>query len=495
MKHFIFTLILLGITNVLFAESVSYEIKNYDSDGDRFVLYAFGEAPSGSYVDFYNEFGATKGNRYNQIPRKQSAAFTLYGWQGCIINSITFNMCSNKSSGSFSISVAATNSDIFQMPVTDFNSSDWYGEWVSKDLGVYVDVFKAMTTSYEITPADTVEIAIKSGTQEGSVYIHRITIDYTPTTATTSNPMGYVYTKLGKNDTFAQGDMVILYRSGYAAGDIDTLVSNPYMDVYHVQSTSNVYEPALMYFTLNQQDDAWTLINQYNQALGAQGINHLVWDTANTTWHIALTFDGAEITNANTNCGIIKYNTPANSYARFSNYKTESSLPLPFLYKRVKQNEPIEANHITLGSTRRVVELCRQDTVVLKAQFSPSSTTDQRLQWHSSDNEVATVRDGIVHCHQAGTAIITATNGTISAECEIVAQQCESALENIQMPHTITINNQTIHLCLANATWVEIFSTDGKLITRTWAVSEFETTLKQGVYIIKLGVHTLKVSI
>lgn len=480
----------------LCANEVCYEIVEYDQDADRFTLKSFGEAPSGSSAEFYSEYGATTGNRYNQIPRNKSAAFYLDGWQGCIINSITFNMCSNNSKGALAITVTAGSVEIFKMPTTDFNDENWYGEWVSKDLGIYVDVTKAMSLNYEIQTDEEVEILIKGGTQEGSVYINRIAIDYTPVAATTESPLGYQYTKLDKNSTFEEGDMVIIYRSGYAAGNIDTSVTNPYMDVYGIASTSNVYEPELMYFTLGKEGEAWTFTNQYNQKLGAKTEKHLVWDTDNTSWNITLTYNGAEITNTNAGCGTIRYNTPTGSYARFSNY-TSNTLPLPFLYKRVKQNEPTQATAIQLNATKKSLTLC-QDTAVLKVAFTPKTTTDQRIVWEVSDESVATVRNGIVRPISKGTATVYArtTDGSnLEANCTIEVTECESALEVVEVTPPFYIENETLHFNLPKEQLVEIFTANGQLVASEKRKGAFQIALKTGVYIVRIAYQSIKITI
>ena len=478
------------------AEEACFEIVEYNKDADRFTLKSFGKVPSGSSAEFHNEYGATTGNRYNQIPRNKSAAFYLYGWQGCIINSITFNMCSNNAKGSLSVTITANDIELYKMPTIDFNDENWYGEWVSKDLGIYVDITKTMSTQHEIKPTEDIEILIKGGTQEGSVYINRITIDYTPINATTTSPMGYQYTKLTKNSSIEAGDVVILYRNGYAASDIDTLVANPYMDVYGVANTSNVYEPELMYFTLGKDEGKWTFTNQYNQKLGAKKEKHLVWDSANTTWDITLTYEGAEIANCNANCGTIRYNAPAESYARFSNY-TSKTLQLPFLYKRIKQNEQTKATSIQLNATSRTLKLC-QDTAILKATFTPKTTTDQRLTWEVSDESIATVRNGIIKLLAIGTTIVYArtTDGSdIEASCTINVVDCESALDVVEVSLPFQIENNTLHFSLVKEMAIEIFTTNGQLITSKKARGTFQITLKSGIYIVRIGEQIIKITI
>ena len=59
-------------------------------------------------------------------------------------------------------------------------------------------------------------------------------------------------------------------------------------------------------------------------------------------------------------------------------------------------------------------------TKTLTATPTPSNTTDT-LSWASSDENVATVADGVVTCVGVGSATITATCGTQTATCSITS--------------------------------------------------------------------------
>ena len=72
------------------AAEVVYRIVEFNKSTADFILAPCGEIPANSSVYFENEYGATIGNRYNQIPNKRKAVLYLEGWQGCTIKSITF---------------------------------------------------------------------------------------------------------------------------------------------------------------------------------------------------------------------------------------------------------------------------------------------------------------------------------------------------------------------------------------------------------------------
>lgn len=68
---------------------------------------------------------------------------------------------------------------------------------------------------------------------------------------------------------------------------------------------------------------------------------------------------------------------------------------------------PILAETITLDQTE--VEVPIGETFTLTATIYPDNTTDKTITWSSSNQEVATVEDGVVTCVGLGEATITAT--------------------------------------------------------------------------------------
>ena len=61
------------------AAEVVYKIVEYNKQTAEFEIAACGMVPRNSRVYFENEFGATTGNRYNQIPRNGAAAAAFAG--------------------------------------------------------------------------------------------------------------------------------------------------------------------------------------------------------------------------------------------------------------------------------------------------------------------------------------------------------------------------------------------------------------------------------
>ena len=400
------------------AAEVVYRIDGYNKTIQDFTIVASGLVPQDSWAYFENEYGATTGNRYNQIPRNRQASLHLVGWEGCTINGITLGMCSNNKAGQVGLAIYDGETMIYKTGTVDFADDSWFGQWVSKDLGVYVDINKQI--DIDAITAEDANITIKGGTSEGSVYVSYIAIDYdVDDDVKLESPMGWSYEKLGKKSTLNEGDKLMMFRNGCAAADIDGMEKSHYLDAIAVPSTSDVTEPEVLRFTLakSENKDFWTLTDQHGRMLGASSKQNLEWGGENTNWTIDLGYEGATITNEETNFGTMRYNAPVESYARFNLY-TSKTLELPFLYRRDKQNEPEIARSLTFDEAELTVGLDEKN-VALKPTISPKTTTDKRKVWTSDNESVATVNGGFVTLLSEGEAVINAKTKDGGAEASI----------------------------------------------------------------------------
>lgn len=438
MRYYFLLLISLFIPSVARAAEVVYQIEEYNQTEQDFRLKTYGIAPWGSYAYFVNEYGATAGNRYNQIPKNKEARLTLVGFEGCRIDSVTLSLCSNNKAGALRLQVTSGDSVLFTMPTRDFSSADWYGAWLSKDLGMYADITKCMQSNYMVKTDEDVTLLLKTG-NDGSMYVKRFVVYYTPIRPIhTQNPMGYVYEKLEKKSVLNAGDTVIFYRSGDAAGDWGGMDEARYLDAIGVASTSDVYEQGISHFVLHPAGSAWQLISIEGDTLCAKGAQHLAWNAGVHEWTIELTYNGAEISPVHTGYGMLRYNAPAGSYARFWNY-TSTSLPLPYLYRRLRQNQPIAVSEVQLPDYR--LAYLENDTIALRPTLLPKNVTDERVRWQSADTTVATVHDGVLRLRTIGTTTITCTSwdGLHTASCVVDVQHQPSALTDVEADHTARI--------------------------------------------------------
>ncbi len=93
----------------------------------------------------------------------------------------------------------------------------------------------------------------------------------------------------------------------------------------------------------------------------------------------------------------------------------------PYLLKQ-EVNFPVE--RITLDT--EYVEIIQDETLSLKASFTPSYAINKKLVWTSSDPTVATVENGVVTGVSGGEAVITAIsvdNEDASAYCRVVVKE------------------------------------------------------------------------
>lgn len=430
------------------AAEVVYKIVEYNKQTAEFKIAACGMVPRNSRVYFENEFGATTGNRYNQIPRNREAVLYLEGWQGCKVRSITFSMCSNNKSGQVGVSLNDGGTTLYESAPVDFASSEWFGAWVSKDLGVYVDVTKQ--TDAPAIATDDATIVVAGGRSEGSVYLDAITIEYDEDGVELESPLGWQYEKLTKKSTLNAGDEVMIYRNGAAAADFDGMDESHYLDAVAVPSTADVTSPDVLRFKLDKTDaQNWTFTDQHGRKLGATGKQQLAWDEGATEWTVDLGYDGATIAPAGTEYGTLRYSTPDNNYARFNLY-TSKSLPLPFLYLKGEQKQPEQSRSLAFAEEEQTVSLDAAH-IGLRPTLLPKTTTDKRLRWTSSDESVATVVGGFVTLLGVGETTITAAAYDGGAEATMRLIVTEPTTVNsvtfgakVQRPRKVLSGNKVV---------------------------------------------------
>lgn len=440
------------------AAEVVYRIVDFNKSTGDFTLAPSGSVPKGSYAYFVNDYGATTGNRYNQIPRGKEASLMLEGWQGCTIRSITLSMCSNNKSGQVGLSIDCGDDNLFTQKPTDFASDAWFGQWVSKDLNVYVDITKQL--NLPALSANEASITLKGGTQEGSVYIDAITIDYDEAPGTTlCSPLGWAYEKLTKKSTLNDGDELIIYRNGCAATDVDGMATSHYLDATPLASTSDVSSPDVLCFTLGKAETggAWTLTDQYGRQLGASSKQSLAWDEGTMQWNISLGYDGATLSPTSTGYGTLRFNAPAESYARFALY-TSNTLPLPYIYRKGHQLQPVISRSLSFPEEEITVSLS-DGYMALHPTLTPSSTTDQRLRWSSTNEAVASVNGGFVTLLSAGETMITAQS--IDGGAQASVKLSVTPTTGIATAHTLAPTSATPRKVM-DGRRVIILSHDGK---------------------------------
>ncbi len=92
-----------------------------------------------------------------------------------------------------------------------------------------------------------------------------------------------------------------------------------------------------------------------------------------------------------------------------------------YAYEKVDGGTVPQVNVTGVSLDQDSITLEAGETAVLKATVEPSDATDKAVTWSSSDEAVATVKNGTVTAVAAGTAVITVTtaDGGFTAECAV----------------------------------------------------------------------------
>ena len=92
----------------------------------------------------------------------------------------------------------------------------------------------------------------------------------------------------------------------------------------------------------------------------------------------------------------------------------------------------IDVTGITLDTTE--AQLVEGESLILSATVDPENATDKTVSWSSSDNEIATVGNGMVTALKAGTVTITAeTSNGLKATCTITVTPKEILATSISI--------------------------------------------------------------
>ena len=150
-------------------------------------------------------------------------------------------------------------------------------------------------------------------------------------------------------------------------------------------------------------------------------------------------------------------------------------------------DKEISVTGITLDKT--TAELTEGETTTLVATVTPDNATDKTVTWTTSDETVATVKDGIVTTLKAGEVTITAKVGDKTATCTIAVKAKVIAVTGITLDKTTAelTEGETITLV---ATVAPDNATDKTVI---WTTSdETIATVANGVVTsVKAGTATI----
>ncbi|MDE7419673.1 MAG: Ig-like domain-containing protein [Muribaculaceae bacterium] len=83
------------------------------------------------------------------------------------------------------------------------------------------------------------------------------------------------------------------------------------------------------------------------------------------------------------------------------------------------------------------LDMTEGDTATLTATIAPNNATDKTITWATSDEAVATVKDGVVTAVKAGKATITVTAGDKTATCEVTVAAEVVAVTGVTLDKTV----------------------------------------------------------
>ena len=158
----------------------------------------------------------------------------------------------------------------------------------------------------------------------------------------------------------------------------------------------------------------------------------------------------------------------------------------------------VAVDKVEITSTETDVEVGK--TITLTAKVSPENATDKTVTWTSDNNEVATVKDGVVTGVKAGEATITASAGGKNATVKVTVKAAATsggetttiAVTEVKITSTVTEVKvgETITLT------AEVLPADATNKTVAWTSSDNTVaTVKDGVVTgVKAGETTITAS-
>lgn len=130
------------------------------------------------------------------------------------------------------------------------------------------------------------------------------------------------------------------------------------------------------------------------------------------------------------------------------------------------------ASDVALDATSATLQV--GDSRTLTATVAPQGAAGS-LAWSSSDTSVATVENGVVKAHKAGTATITATAGSVTATCAITVKAPETVVE----PPAVTGNTPKTEIAMDKEDLTQaVFTPEEKALIEAGATSSIQLSVE-----------------
>lgn len=155
----------------------------------------------------------------------------------------------------------------------------------------------------------------------------------------------------------------------------------------------------------------------------------------------------------------------------------------------------ISVTGITLDKSS--ISLIEGEEAIIEATVKPDDATDKTVTWNSSDESVAMVDGGKVKALSAGTAVITAMAGSISAICKVVVNRIVPVTDISISPSTLNLDRNTSAMltaivCPSDATEKSVIWESLSPAVASVDQTGMVTTLAKGTAIIKARIGAVE---
>ncbi|MBQ7881179.1 MAG: Ig-like domain-containing protein [Treponema sp.] len=313
---------------------------------------------------------------------------------------------------------------------TDIETANQKVTWVSSDTSIAtvdssgkITAVKAGNTTITATYSDTVKatcaVTVEAAQAEITNEILWNASDYEVDTYTTETVFGNI-TLIASSKTAIDAN----------SKTIDEIAFTKRLKLGGTGSTSSA---ALKFTTTGKSD-----ITVYCASSSSD-------ETTGTGRMLVLATADSVINNTNEaplSAGKLVYSdVPAGTYYLYSSSSGINIYGIKIAYEGSSSSEPvIMPSGISLSESTLTFDLSNSETEkTLEATLSPTTITAgyDGITWSSSDESVATVKNGVVTVYKAGNATITATTvyGAVSASCVItVTGEIEKAIRVTDVP-------------------------------------------------------------